>query len=187
MHIYSPNGMYCINDGIKGLGCTQLGCPPVVGSEYICTSSGDCAEIIYKYVNCTSNSSICDAGMTCDTGTGACVKTEIITELKQCNAASDCYVPCPSMATTCNMGYCEYSGACEPVYITINGTQIIINNTYIGCNEVGCDTAAGFVCNTTRNVCERTIEKWVMPNEYLIAIIIFLLVAFLLVLYRFWR
>lgn len=148
---YTLKNNNCLSNDVLNLNlnCLVLGCPNVQGALYSCTSSGVCAETIVQYINVTVNQTVnidcdttgCPFGSTC-TGFGAiryCLRNEFINVISQCNASSDCMLPCSGINVNCNQGVCDYSGSCTPVTV--------------GCNELGCNE--GYTC-TGRNVCEKT-------------------------------
>jgi len=112
----------CVRDDLKNLGCFSLGCPitvdPVTSKTiaYECTSSGLCAEPIYKVADKTE----CTSSQVYDENTGACVDKVIYANIVQCDTSSDCYNPCPEQVRSmCKENKCEYSGECKPLTVEV--------------------------------------------------------------------
>jgi hypothetical protein len=169
----SSDNNYCIDYQLKGLSCVNLGCPIIVGHDYQCTSSGFCAETVSIFKSCKNNTE-CPLETTCEVTSGLCIKNEIIHDLISCNNASECPKSCDGQLITCNQNKCEYSGNC-----TI---------TTVYCSQLGCPES--YTCDSTRNVCEKTIEKIVIDWRIVISIIvvsliiIIFLISIIYILYK---
>lgn len=156
---------FCLRDDIRELSCYQLGCPFLEGHNYQCTSAGICAETVFIEKKCTHDDNCSmwtgELATKCDIGSGLCIEEHYFTEIFQCNSPDDCPKPCDGINIGCDLNThkCFYEGECVP--------------QTIGCREVGC--AEGYVCNTQRNVCERTILPTRVNWELIITGIIFII------------
>lgn len=169
--IFCPNSYSCqIESGLcirtdiieNILGCQQVGCPIIPGNEYVCTSSGVCAETIFIPGSCTDEGIDCPSGFICDPTSGACLEETIYNILTFCESPSDCYAPCQGIGISCIQNTCTYQGECNIESIT--------------CADVGCPS--GFVCDTNRGVCESTTPTTSgIPFGIVITFVVILIVA----------
>jgi hypothetical protein len=147
-YLESPQGEYCVREGIEKLSCVQMGCPSYNTSidgvskevQRMCTSSGYCSELVYKF-GCESDAN-CEAfGAKCmlaKNGQNVCVN-EKIQEIPV-------YIELPfscSQSNPCPEGVCLRSptGAsyCEKVVYKY------------GCESDDDCTGFGAICKTTFN------------------------------------
>ena len=176
-YVLNEDSSYCIRDDIRDLTCNIIGCPTIDGVNYECTSAGICAETVFLSLGCKYDedsfnelsdseksqvnfNEICPSGTTCDLDSGLCVKSEIFSEVIQCDSVSDCSTPCEGKIPSCDNNKCVYSGECSSV-------------SY-GCNELGC--SEGYECNEDKNVCEK--ETIINIMNYIFYIAISILVIF---------
>ena len=152
----------CVRDDLMDLGCMQLGCPVTVDYTYECTSSGLCAETVYKASGCKDDVD-CEDSAKCDVETGVCWNEKVYENIiyRQCEpetVTSDCPVPCEGITTNCVDNRCVWNGECVPIEKTvfINELENIYIDRIIQCNDNGdcvspCDGVSG-ICNL--NKCE---------------------------------
>jgi len=124
----SEDGTYCIIDEFSGLACVLIGCPIVNDNQYICTSTGACAQGIFIPGNCVSDEECSElfgeVAPVCDVPSGACFNQIIYDEFVQCEIASDCINPCPGITSQCSNSICTYEGQCDETIIDCtNGFQ----------------------------------------------------------------
>lgn len=195
-YILSQDGIYCIRDDIRDLGCVILGCPSIPGHEYICSSAagGVCVETVFVNKKCLIDSD-CPSDTLCDTESGLCVKSEIYKELveKKCLLDDDC----PPTYPKCDIdsGYCvndkgekiilqckqniDCITPCEGITPMCNefGKCTYIGeckNIEFGCRDVGCPI--GYECNESNNIClEKSKFKVNILGVILIGIVVILI------------
>ena len=66
----------------------------------------------------------CPTNTKCDVGSGLCIKTEIYSQILQCNMPTDCAVPCEGKTPNCISDSCVYDGECV--------------KTVLDCRQIGC-------------------------------------------------
>lgn len=178
----STNGNYCIQDDLSTITCLQTGCPFVEGHEYMCMSSGYCAELIYKYINQTVE-----------------VEKEIFVEVeKEVKVLEQCQtdVQCEAIGGVCltnanGQNYCVNEIISQEI---IEKKIEIPTPVYIdkSCSEYNfCDETQGYTCvdklvnDKLQATCERTIIRtitesinftFLITGGIIISIIVFIIV-----------
>lgn len=139
----SPNRQYCIRDDLKGLSCLTLGCPNIPGHNYICTSSGICAEVLYVKQDCRQLGCpvINNTKGVCDENTGVCIyrftKNSIVKMEITCKENSSI---CPP-GTTCD----PRTGACVMTQIKKEIVQCEKDSDcYIPCEGMSAKCIRGY-------------------------------------------